>query len=170
MNVNLLPREQRQSASRLRYVPTAALGCIVLLLAIAVLAYPSYADRHYVSLLEARIRVYGPMAKKAADADRETTDDRNRSQTLDSFRQQTRQDLDALNELTHLLAPPAWLSSLQLTRTSVSISGQTDQAATLIKLLDGSRQFQGSAFSLPLQKSAGGEAFSIRSTRKGVAP
>jgi Tfp pilus assembly protein PilN len=170
MSVNLLPREQRQSASRLRYVPTAALACIVLLLAIAVLAYPSYADRHYVSLLEAQIRVYGPMAKKAADADRETADDRNRSQTLDNFRQQTRQDLDALNELTHLLAPPAWLSSLQLTRTSVSISGQADQAATLIKLLDGSRQFQGSAFSLPLQKSAGGEAFSIRSTRKGVAP
>jgi Tfp pilus assembly protein PilN len=170
ISVNLLPREQRQSASRLRYVPTAALGTIVLLLGIAVLAYPSYADRHYVGLLEAQIRVYGPLAKKAADAERETAEDRNRSQTLDNFRLQTRQDMQALNELTHILAPPAWLNSLQLTRTSVSISGQADQAATLIKLLDGSRQFQASAFSLPLQKTTGGEAFSIRSTRKGVAP
>jgi Tfp pilus assembly protein PilN len=142
----------------------------VLLLLVAVLAYPSYTDRHYLGLVQAQIRVLDPMAKKAAEVERETINARNRSQTLDNFRQQTRQDLDGLNELTHLLAPPAWLNSLQLTRTAVSITGETDQAATLIKLLDGSRGFQGSAFSLPLQKSGGGEAFSIRSSRKGVAP
>lgn len=169
LSVNLLPAEQRQSASRLRYVPTAVLGSVVLLLAIALLAYPSYADRHYVGLLETQIRAYAPLARRAADADREIASDRNRSQTLDTFRQQTRQDLDALNELTRLLAPPGWVNSLQLTRNSVSISGETNQAAELIKLLDGSRQFQGSSFSLPLQKTAGGEAFSIRSTRKGGA-
>ena len=49
-----------------------------------------------------------------------------------------------------------------------SLSGETNQAAELIKLLDGSRQFQASAFSLPLQKTSSGEAFSIRSTRKGA--
>jgi Tfp pilus assembly protein PilN len=170
LTVNLLPREQRQSASRLRYVPTAVLGSIVLLLLVAVLAYPSYSDRHYLGLVQAQIRQFDPLAKKAAAVDRETANARNRSQTLDNFRQQTRQDLDALNELTHLLAPPAWLDSLQLARTSVNITGETDQAAALIKLLDGSRQFQGSSFSLPLQKTTGGERFSIRSARKGVAP
>jgi Tfp pilus assembly protein PilN len=169
LSLNLLPREQRQSASRLRYVPMAVLGSIVLLLVAAALAYPSYSDRHYLGLLQAQIRVLDPLAKKAADADRETLNARNRSQTLDNFRLQTRQDLDALNELTHLLAPPAWLSSLQLTRSSVSITGEADQAATLIKVLDGSHQFQGSSFSLPLQKSGAGEVFSIRSSRKGAA-
>jgi Tfp pilus assembly protein PilN len=170
LSLNLLPREQRRSASRLRYVPTAVLGSAVLLLLVAVLAYPSYSDRHYLGLLQSQIRSLDPMAKRAADVDRQTINARNRAQTLDNFRKQTRQDLDALDELTHLLAPPAWLNSLQLTRSSLSITGETDQAATLIKLLDGSRQFQGSSFSLPLQKSANGEAFSIRSTRKGVAP
>jgi len=168
LSLNLLPRDRRESASRLRYVPTAVLGSIVLLLVVAALAYPSYADRHYLGLVQGQIRTLDPMAKKAADVDRETNNTRNRSQTIDNFRQQTRQDLDALNELTHLLAPPAWLSSLQLTRSSVSVTGETDQAAALIKLLDGSRQFQGSAFSLPLQKSGGAELFTIRSTRKGV--
>lgn len=170
LSLNLLPREQRQSASRLRYVPTAVLGTIVLLLAIAVLAYPSYSDRHYLGLLETQIQTFAPLARKATEVERETVNDRNRSQTLDNFRSQTRQDLDALNDLTHLLAPPAWLTSMQLTRTSVSITGETDQAAALIKLLDGSRHFQGSSFSLPLQKSAGGELFSIHSSRKGVTP
>ena len=56
LSLNLLPREQRQSASRLRYIPTAALGIIVLLLAVAALAYPSYSDRHYVGLVQAQIR------------------------------------------------------------------------------------------------------------------
>ncbi len=169
LSLNLLPPEQRQSASRLRYVPTAVLGAIVLLLLVALLAYPSYSDRHYLGLVQAQIRAVDVLARKAAEVDRATLNARNRSQTLDNFRQQTRLDLDALNELTHVLAPPAWLNSLQLTRTSVSITGETDQAATLIKLLDGSRQFQASSFSLPLQKSASGEVFSIRSARKGAA-
>lgn len=168
LSLNLLPREQRQSASRLRYVPTAVLGAIVLLLAIAALAYPSYSDNHYLGLLEAQIRSFGPMARRAAEVERETLNDRNRAQTLDNFRSQTRQDLDTLNDLTDLLAPPAWLDSLQLTRTSISISGRADQAAPLIKLLDGSRDFQGSSFSLPLQKSQGEEVFSIRAARKGA--
>src|SRR5208283_3244928 len=104
-------------------------------LGVAVLAYPSYSDRHYLGLLQQQIRALDPMARKAAAVDRETAIARNRSQTLDNFRLQTRQDLDALNELTHLLAPPAWLSFLQLSRGSVSITGETDQAAGLIKLL-----------------------------------
>jgi len=170
LSLNLLPLEQRRSASRLRYIPTAALAFIVLLLSVTVLAYPSYSDRHYLALVQAQIRALDPLAKRAGDVDRETVNVRNRSQTLDNFRQQTRQDLEALNELTQLLAPPAWVNSLQLARGSVSITGQTDQAATLIKLLDGSRQFQGSSFSLPLQKSGGQELFTIRSSRKDVAP
>jgi Tfp pilus assembly protein PilN len=170
IGVNLLPREQRRAASRLRYVPTATLASIILLLSITALAYPSYSDRHYLALLQAQIRVYDPLAKKAAAADRETVNERNRAQTLDNFRQQTREDLEALNELTHILAPPTWADSLQLTRTSLSITGQADQAAALIRLLDGSKQFQGSSFSLPLQKGPTGEIFSIRSVRKAVNP
>jgi hypothetical protein len=170
LSLNLLPSEQRRSASRLRYVPTAVLGSLVLLLLIAVVAYPSYSDRRYLEQLQAQIRILDPLARKAADADRQTANARNRAQTLDNFRLQTRQDLDALNALTHLLAPPAWLNSLQLTRDSVNITGETDQAAGLIKLLDGSPQFQGSSFSLPLQKSGGADVFSIRSSRKGVTP
>ncbi len=170
LSLNLLPPDQRRGASRLRYVPTAVLGSLVLLLAIASLGYPKYSDNHYLELLQAQIRALDPLARKAAETERQTITARNRAQTLDTFRQQTREDLDALVDLTHLLAAPAWLNSLQLTRTSISIAGQADQAASLIKLLDGSRHFQGSSFSLPLQKGAGGEVFSIRTTRKGVAP
>ena len=171
LSLNLLPREQRQSASRLRYVPTAVLGIALScccwsrcwrIPAIPTVTISDWCKRRSGSSIRWRKRrprwSVKPLTR--AIAPKRSTISGNKPA----------QDLDALNELTHLLAPPAWLNSLQLTRTSVNITGQTDQAAALIKLLDGSRQFQGSSFSLPLQKSAGGELFSIRSTRKGVAP
>ena len=170
LTLNLLPREQRQAASRLRYVPTAALATLVGLMLGAVLAYPKYADRQYLDLLGEQIRKIQPQARRSSDLDRQIATARNRTQTLDNFRRHTQDDLDALNDLTQLLAPPGWLNSLQLTRDSINIAGQTDQSAALIKLLDGSRHFQGSGFALPIQRGPNGEIFNIRSARKGVAP
>ncbi|HTR35058.1 MAG TPA: PilN domain-containing protein [Bryobacteraceae bacterium] len=170
LTINLLPAEQRQAASRLRYVPTAVVSTLVLLMAGAVLAYPRYADRQYLALLQQQIRQVQPLARRSVDLDRQIATARNRTQTLDNFHGHTREDLDALNALTRLLAPPAWLTSLQMTRESISIAGQTDQAAGLIKLLDGSPDFQNSAFVLPIQRGKDGEIFNVRSSRKGVTP
>lgn len=170
VSVNLLPAEQRQTSSRMRYVPTLALATLVVLMLGAVLAYPKYADRQYLALLHKQIQMLDPQAKRAAGLDREIANTRNRAQTLDNFRRHTKEDLDALNELTQMLAPPTWLNSLQLTRDSVTLAGETDQAAALIKLLDSSHQFRASSFVLPLQRSSNGEMFSIRSSRQGVTP
>jgi Tfp pilus assembly protein PilN len=168
--VNLLPVDQRRSSSRMRYVPTLTLASLVVLMLGAVAAYPKYADRQYLSLLRQEIHKLDPQAKKAADLDRQITVTRNRTQTLDNFRRHTKEDMDALNELTQMLAAPTWLNSLQLTRDSVTIAGEAEQAAALIKLLDSSRQFRGSSFALPLQRSSSGELFSIRASRQGVTP
>src|SRR5258708_16519189 len=86
------------------------------------------------------------------------------------FRSHNKDDMDALNELTQILAPPAWLSAMQLSRDSVTISGEAEQAAALLQLLDRSRQFRGSAFTLPMQRSTTGELFTIRSSRQGITP
>jgi Tfp pilus assembly protein PilN len=170
LTVNLLPPAQRQFSSRMRYVPTLTLATLVLLMLGAVVAYPKYADRQYLGLLHQEIHKLDPQAKKAADLDRQIALTRNRAQTLDNFRHHTKEDMDALKELTLVLAVPTWLNSLQLTRDSVTLAGETEQAAALIKLLDSSRQFRGSSFALPLQRSQGGELFSIRSSRQGVTP
>jgi general secretion pathway protein L len=168
--VNLLPPEQRRTSSRLRFVPAIVLGSLVLLMFGAVVAYPKFADRQYLSLLQSEIHKFEPQARKAADLDKQIVNTRNRAQTLDNFRRHNKDDMDALNELTQILAPPAWLSAMQLTRDSVTISGEAEQAAALLKLLDGSRQFRGSAFSLPIQRSATGEFFTIHSARQGITP
>jgi general secretion pathway protein L len=154
----------------LRLVPTVALAAIVLLLSGAMFVYPSYADRHYAGLVQAQIRNIQPRARRAVELDRQIAVVRNRTQTLDNFRLRTKQDLDALNDITTLLAPPAWLTSFQLTRDSLTILGQAEQAAALLKLLDGSRQFRGSSFTSGPARGADGEIFGIRAQRQGVTP
>jgi hypothetical protein len=170
LSVNLLPDELRRASSRIRYVPTIALAVILLLMAGAAIGYPKLADRQYRSLLQAEIQKLEPQARKAAELDRQVRTTVNRSQALDNFRRHSQDDMDGMNELTKVLAPPTFLNSLQLTRDSVTISGEAEQAAALIKLLDSSHQFRGSSFTFPMQRTSTGEIFSIRSVRQGITP
>jgi len=168
--VNLLPPEQRQTTARLRFVPAIALASLSLLLLGAVAAYPKYADRQYLSLLRNEIRKLEPQARRAVELDRQIALARNRAQTLDAFRARTKEDLDGLSEVTKLLTPPTWLTSLQLSRDSLAVSGESEQAAALLKVLDSSRQFRGSAFVIPIARGQGGDIFTIRGARQGVTP
>jgi len=170
LSLNLLPKDQRQATSRLRYIPTAVLAGIVLLLTTAAFAYPRYADRRYLALLQSEIQKLEPRAKQAIALDRQTAAIRNRSQVLDDFRRQTKTDLDTVREMSLILKPPAWLNSLQMTREQINVGGEADQAATLLKLLDSSKYFQNSEFTLPLSRSQNSDLFSIRALRRTVTP
>src|SRR5277367_377540 len=158
LTVNLLPRELRESSSRMRLVPTFALSALVLIFAVAALAYPKYADRQYLGLLHDQIKKIEPRARQAVRLDREIAIARRRTQTLDAFRLRTKEDLDALNELTTSLPAPIWLNSIQLSRDSLSILGAADQAAGLVKVLDGTKQFRGSSFTTGPVRAGSGEA------------
>jgi hypothetical protein len=68
-----------------------------------------------------------------------------------------------------VLAPPAWANSVEITRNSVNIAGEAEQAAPLIKAFDSSKLFENSEFTMPLARIAGGEAFRVRTQRRGAA-
>lgn len=170
MRLNLLPEEQRQASSRARLVPTWILAGAVALMALALLVWGRIENRRYLQSLETEIRSLTPVANHAAELERRIVQTRNRTALLDAFRGRTREDMDALNDLTRLLAPPAWLHNLEMNRKEVVIRGETDQASGLVKVLDNSPHFQGSQFVMPIARGAGGENFAIRTQRKGVAP
>jgi Tfp pilus assembly protein PilN len=163
---NLLAPDQRQASSRAVFIPTVVLAAILLLVAGAVVAYNSYADRRYLESIEAEIAKVAPLARRADDLDRQIQQVRQRAQLLDQFRNMTRQDLDALNELTRLIEPPAWVNSTTLQRDSVMISGEAPLAGPLVKILDSSPLFGNSAIQSTGKTQTGGESFQIRSTRK----
>jgi Tfp pilus assembly protein PilN len=168
--INLLPEEQRAARSRWMYIPTIVLASLLLLAMGGLALNGNYENRRYVETLEHQIKLAQPQAAKATALDRDITTLRNRAQMLDTFRLRSKDDMDALNDLTRVLPPPTWLNGLQLSRTQVSISGQTDQSTPLLKALDGTKQFKRSEFTLPMARVPLGETFSIRASREGVSP
>jgi Tfp pilus assembly protein PilN len=164
--LNLLPAEQRQTSSPMVWVPSTALAAMVLLAAGATTALPGFEDRRYLRELDAAIAKVQPDAARAAALDRQIELTRKRTVLLDSFRARSKADMDVLAEMTRLLPPPAWLTSLELNGQQVAVTGETDQAALLLKAIDASPQFESSEFVSPPVRSAGGELFRIRTTRE----
>lgn len=164
---NLLPAEYRRSNSRTMYLPTAVLGAILLILTGALAAHSAIEDRRFLATLHAEIARIEPQVKRAATLDSEIARAQGRTRLLDEFRGRTKADLDSLNELTSLLAPPTWSSMVDLTTDAATINGETEQAAPLLKKLDASPYFQNSTFIGALTKAAGNEQFQIRSAREG---
>lgn len=165
--LNLLPAEQRHSSSRALWIPTAALGAIVLMLAGALAAFPGYENRKYLQSLEVQIAKLQPLANRAQTLDRATNAARIRAQQLDDFRRRAKSDMDVIEEMTHILPPPTWLTMLEISRTQVVIAGDTDQAAPLLKTIDASPLFtKSSEFIMPpVRTPSGGEMFRIRTNR-----
>jgi len=163
---NVLPPEQRHSSSRAIYIPSIAIGAALLLLAGAVFGYSRYAERRYLGQLGAEIAKVQPMAMRADAIDRQIQQARDRAMLLDQFRDQTRADLDALNELTRLIEPPSWIRNITLSRDSVRIQGEAPEAAPLVKILDSSPLFENSAIDSSTRNPNGGEIFQMHASRK----
>ncbi|MCC6538310.1 MAG: PilN domain-containing protein [Bryobacterales bacterium] len=167
LDANLLPVERRSQSARWIWIPTAALGALVAIAGAFLAWQPSYHERGYLQKLDAEIRKIQPRAEQAAKLDAAATAARNRIALIDHFRRRTQADADAVKEITNLVPPPGWVTSLQLTRTDVQLNGETEQAAALIKIIDSSPLFKDSAFSNSTMRTASAEGFVIRAQREG---
>ena len=162
---NLLPPEHRRFNSRAVFVPTMVLAALLLLVAGSMAVYASWSEKQYLKQIDSQIAALEPLHKRADLLDRETAHTRARAQLLDQFRKQTRTDLDALNELTRLLEPPAWSNNIELARDTVRIAGEAPQTAPLLKILDASPFFEKTEIQMSAPR-ASGETFQIRTNRR----
>ena len=162
---NVLPAEYRRSNSRAVFIPTAILGVLVLLLAGASLAYSSWSEKQYLASINREIAKLEPERKKAETLDKQAAQMRARAILLEEFHKQARKDLDALNELTRLIEPPAWTKGLEVNRDNIRLDGEASTAAALVQILDKSPLFERSE-TLSVTRGATGEAFQIRTTRR----
>jgi Tfp pilus assembly protein PilN len=164
--VNLLPVEQRASNSRALWIPTGVAAGLALMAAAALAAYPSFEDRRYLRSLNAEIAKVKPQAAVAAKLDKDIETARQRTILLDQIRKRSKLDIDVVGEMTKVLPPPIWLNTLEITRTQVTVAGETDQAAPLLKQIDASPFFEASEFSMQPMRTQSGEMFRIRSNRE----
>lgn len=170
LGANFLPEGERRSSSKWRYVPTAALAVILVALLAAILLHEPYDTGRYVAAMQSEILRNEPIAARVPRLDQATGKARERVKQLDDFRRRTRQDLDLLLDLTTTLPPPSYLSGLDILRDSVNLTGETDQAAPLLRVLDNSSRLANSEFTMPIAKVGNSEVFRIRSQREGVRP
>lgn len=167
---NLLPAERRASHNRVQYIVPAALGVLLAIaLIVAFVVYPALEQRSLRAGLDRESRRLQPIAAHAQSLDKQIAASRTRVSMLDEFRRRPQSDLDILNELTRMLPPPAWTSGIEIFPDSVTISGETDQAAPLLKLLDSSPLFQNSEFTSSVTRNKDTELFRIRTMRRGRA-
>ena len=166
--LNLLPPEQRRENSKLVYIPTAVLAAIAVALGLANLFYGQIEERRYQSILQDEVKKLAPASKQADTLDQSALNARKRVQLIDQYKRQSQADLDALNELTRIVAPPAWVATLEMNRTTVTIAGESDQSSGLLKTIDQSPLFMNSDFTMPLGRTADGrtEMFRVRTTRE----
>ena len=82
---NLLPEAQRKGSSRVRLIPTFALGTILFVLLGALGAQSRWADGRYLGVLQHEIRRFEPHARKIEAIDKEVTATRAKSQLLDEY-------------------------------------------------------------------------------------
>lgn len=167
---NLLALERRASHDRMQYVVPAVLAALaVVALIVVFVIFPALEQRQYRADLDRAARQVEPAALRAQAAEKKIADARNRIAALDEIRRRPQADLDILNELTRLLPPTVWTSAIEIYPDSVMISGEADQAAPLLKLLDSSPLFQNSEFALSVARNAQAEVFRIKTMRRGRA-
>jgi Tfp pilus assembly protein PilN len=170
LKINLLPAGQRSTSSRAMYIPTAVLAGALLILTGILVAQSALSERRYLGAVEAEIARLEPRVKRAQAAGKAAEQARERVIQLDHFRNRPKSDLDALQELTRVIAPPTWINGMDLTRETITLSGDADQAAGLLKTLDESKYFRNSEFTSPIARVGAGEIFRIRTQREGALP
>ncbi len=166
LKINLLPDEMRATNSRALWVPTGIAAGLVLMAAAALAAYPAIEDRRYLKSLNAEIEKVRPQATQAAQLDKDIATARRRTLALDELRKRSKLDIDVVGEMTKILPPPIWLNTLEMNRTQVTVAGETDQAAPLLKQIDASPLFESSEFSMQPMRTGAGEVFRIRTNRE----
>ncbi len=169
---NLLAADRRASNVRKQYLLPVILGVLLLLgLVVALVVLPAINRRTYLAGLNAEIHRLEPQAQRAQSLERRIASDRAKITVLDDFKRRPQADLEILNELTRILPPQVWTNNLEIYTDNVILSGEADQAAPLLKLLDSSPLFQNSDFVLSVTRNnaAQAEQFRIKTMRRGRA-
>ncbi|HEX4232288.1 MAG TPA: PilN domain-containing protein [Bryobacteraceae bacterium] len=168
LRLNLLPKELRQNSSRLLFVPTVVLTALLMACIIALALESRWEQREYSRKLKSRIAQVEPAAQRARLLELRTRKAIAATQQVDAFRLRSKADLDALDQLSKIVTPPGYLSSLELSRSNAQLAGEAPSAVGLLKALDASPHFRNSSFMQTIGRTKDGESFRVKTDRQGT--
>ena len=167
LTINLLPSARRTLISPWRWVPTAVLMVLLMSLGLALAYIQDFENHRLLTRLDAEIAKYKIPLANHKSLETQIAETRKKIDYLRTVAAFPRQDLDSLRELTRILPANAFLSRMDISRSTVTLAGEIDQATELLKLLDSSPLFKDSEFSsAPGRSPQGKEMFNIRAARE----
>ena len=162
---NLIPTQLRYQRNRLQLVPTYALaGALVLLGVFACIREP-YQQLAYADRVQSQVQGLAPSLRSVADEEGQLNRLVERLRALDVVMHSRDSNLEALRELTRILPPGTWLMSYQYQDRTMTISGASDSAASVQKIIEDSGIFRDAQFTSSITRDQyGKDRFSIRAT------
>ena len=150
---NLLPSDKRVSAvSTLPRVP-AALTALAVILAMVAIAFPLLHQRSELAQLDEEISQLKPAAIAADQIRTQIAETARQSGFFNDKWADTPTKISMLNEIARIVPDDTWLSRVQINGMTVRIQGESDDASSLIGLVEASALLRDARFSSPVTKN-----------------
>ena len=161
-SLNLLPEALRPRQFTAAQLTTIAASVITALLGLSVVFVQGYQDQRDLSHLTQAIRALDPEVRAVERLGAELERKRRLLATVKSLEESSLKPLPLLRELTEIIPPDAWLTTLSLDAKGVELTGQAAAANQLIPLLENSPRLAKVEFASPVTKARDKEQFRIR--------
>jgi len=160
--LDLLPQRLRpRRLTRPQGITLAVAGATALLL-VAALLVPGIRERRHLEQINGEIARVDPQVRSIERTVRDLERKRKLLETIKSIDGSAIKPLPVLRELTDLLPPDTWLTTLSLDQKGVEVTGQAAAASALIPLLENSPRLERVEFSSPVTRGRDKEQFRIR--------
>lgn len=147
-----------------------ALALLVAALGVATVLAPGWRAQRELARINRQIGALDAEVRSVERLIRELDRQRTLLATVQAIETSALKPLPVLRDLTELLPADAWLTMLALDPKGVELTGQAQQAAALIPLLENSPRLERVEFSSPVTRGRDREQFRIRAAWEGLAP
>jgi Tfp pilus assembly protein PilN len=167
--LELLPSTVRPRRLSRSQVFTVGMATAVGALGLIALLAPGWREQSRLTRLNAEIARLEPDVKNVERLLREVERKRKLLATVDAAEAAGVRPLPALRDLTELLPPDAWLTTVSFDPKGVELTGAAAAASALIPLLENSPRFERVEFSSPVTRGRDSkEQFRIRASWEGT--
>jgi Tfp pilus assembly protein PilN len=161
--LNLVPAALRYQRNYLQLVPTYGLILLLALLGLFAWLREPYQQSLYAQRLDGVARRLAAEVRPVADQESRLNEISERLQILDTLMRGRDGNLEALRELSRVLPPGTFLTSYLCQDNVITISGFSDSAAAIQKLLEDSPVFRDAQFSSSITREVSGkDRFTLR--------
>jgi Tfp pilus assembly protein PilN len=167
--LDLLPPHLRPRRLSRAELVALGLGVIVAGLAVAAVLAPGWRAQRELARINRQIAALEAEVRAVERLIRELDRQRTLLSTVEGIEAGALRPLPVLRDLTELLPADAWLTMLALDPKGVELTGQAQQAAALIPLLENSPRLERVEFASPVTRGRDREQFRIRATWEGLA-